>query len=262
MAEPSALRPDPRFAIRDLLIAAAFLTRLPLGSFLEGEAFRPLAAVSWALPVVGLGLGLVGGLAYGLAQHLGVPVLAAALIAVAVTVLITGGLHEDGLADTADGFGGGATREAKLDIMRDSRSGAFGVLALIFSVGLRVTSIGALAEVGAVISTLVAGHAVSRGILPGLMHYLDPARSEGLGADAGKPDFQGAALALGIATLAAFLCLGLRQGFCAVLLAVLGVAAIGWLARRHIGGHTGDVLGASQQVAEVIVLLVAASWAA
>src|SRR5579864_6859060 len=105
----------------DLLIAAAFLTRMPIPTpaVLPGR----LAQASWAFPLVGVGVGL--------------PTLAAALIAVAGTAALTGALHEDGLADTADGFGGGATPEAKLTIMRDSRNGAYGVLALIFSVALR-----------------------------------------------------------------------------------------------------------------------------
>src|SRR5579864_5025125 len=119
----------------DLLIAAAFLTRMPIPTpaVLPGR----LAQASWAFPLVGVGVGLLGGLAYAFAAWLGLPTLAAALIAVAGTAALTGALHEDGLADTADGFGGGATPEAKLTIMRDSRNGAYGVLALIFSVALR-----------------------------------------------------------------------------------------------------------------------------
>ena len=245
--------------MRDLLIAASFLTRLPLGRFIGDGEYRPLAVVGWAFPLVGIGVGLAGGLAFAAAGRLGVPGLAAALIAVAATVLLTGALHEDGLADTADGFGDGATREAKLEIMRDSRSGAFGVLALIFSVGLRATSIGTLADAGAVVGALVVAHAVSRGILPGFMHYIAPARTDGLGAAAGRPDFQVVAWALGIAAAVALLGLGFRHGLAALVLAVLGAAAVGWLTRREIGGHTGDVLGTVEQVAGVIVLLVAAS---
>src|SRR5579862_1616236 len=111
---------------RDELIAAlTFLTRLPTGRAAANAPLSRLADTSWAFPLVGLVIGAIGGIAYAIASALALPALAAALIAIAATALVTGGLHEDGLADTADGFGGGATRELKLEIMRDSRIGTF-----------------------------------------------------------------------------------------------------------------------------------------
>src|ERR1700760_415860 len=131
-----------RDAWRDEFLAAfTFLTRLPLGSAHTDVPPPSLADASGAFPLVGLVIGAIGGIAYAIASALALPALAAALIAIAATALITGALHEDGLADTADGFGGGATREMKLEIMRDSRIGTFGVLALIFSIGLRAIAI-------------------------------------------------------------------------------------------------------------------------
>jgi adenosylcobinamide-GDP ribazoletransferase len=236
-------------------LAFAFLTRLP---FRAGAAPEPgaLARAAWAFPLAGILVGVAGGIVFSLADYLGLPVIAVALLAVAATVLITGGLHEDGLADTADGLGG-AGRDETLAIMRDSRSGAFGVLALVFSVGLRVACLAALGNAQNAVSALVAAHAVSRGLLPTLMLWLPPARSEGLAADAGQPTPPVATLAAFIALLVAMVALGTGRGIIAMVFAAVAVAALAILARRRIGGTTGDVLGAAQQVGEIVVLLAA-----
>jgi len=238
-------------------LAFAFLTRLP---FRAGAAPEPgaLARAAWAFPLAGILVGVAGGIVFSLADRLGLPVNAMALLAVAATVLITGGLHEDGLADTADGLGGGAGRDEALAIMRDSRSGAFGVLALVLSVGLRVACLAALggdAQNG--VSALVAAHAVSRGLLPALMLWLPPARSEGLAADAGQPTPPVATLAAFIALVVAMIALGFGRGITAMIFAAVAVAALAILARRRIGGTTGDILGAAQQVGEIVVLMAA-----
>jgi adenosylcobinamide-GDP ribazoletransferase len=188
------------------------------------------------------------------------PALAAALIAVAATALVTGGLHEDGLADTADGFGGGATRDHKLEIMRDSRTGAYGVLALIFSVGLRVAAIADIAARWHVLGALVAAHALSRGILPAALRWLEPARSDGLGATAGRPAQNAALIAFGLALGAALIGVGIPVGLSAAIAAGVIAIAIGWLAQSQIGGQTGDVLGAIEQGAETAALLAVAAW--
>src|SRR5262252_3311070 len=120
----------------------AFSTRLPVvrGS----ETANAVANAAWAFPVTGLVVGLIGALVYVLAHRFGLPAWPAAALAVAATLLVTGALHEDGLADTVDGFGGGATREQKLDIMRDSRIGAYGVCALMLSLVMRVSVLASL----------------------------------------------------------------------------------------------------------------------
>jgi adenosylcobinamide-GDP ribazoletransferase len=252
-----------RDAWRDQFFAAfTFLTRLPLGRAPTDAPLLSLADTVWAFPVVGLVIGAIGGIAYVIAFALGLPVLASALIAVASTALITGALHEDGLADTADGFGGGATREAKLDIMRDSRIGSFGVIALIFSIGLRASAIAYIAPHWHVLAALIAAHALSRGVLPAAMQRLDPARADGLGAGAGQPEQNQVLIALGIALVIAVIAIGPRAGLSAAIVAALAAAAIGWLAKRQIGGQTGDVLGAIEQGAETAALLAAAAaWA-
>jgi len=144
--------------------------------------------------------------------------------------------------------------------MRDSRIGTFGVLALIFSIGLRTA---AIAEIGLrwhVFAALIAAHALSRGVLPAAMHRLDPARADGLGAGAGRPEQNQVLIALGIALAVAVIAIGLRAGLSAAIAAALVATALGWLARRQIGGQTGDVLGAIEQVAEAAALLAAAAW--
>jgi adenosylcobinamide-GDP ribazoletransferase len=219
-----------------------------------------LATAAWAFPLVGLIVGVIGGIAYVIALGLHVPALAAAFIAVAATAFATGGLHEDGLADTADGFGGGRTVDDKLAIMRDSRTGAYGVLALIFSVALRAIAIADIAARWHVLAALVAAHALSRGVLPAALRFLDPARSDGLGATAGRPDQNATLIALGIALALALIGTGFRAGLSAFIAAIVVGAAIGYLARRQIGGQTGDVLGAIEQGAETAALLAIAAW--
>ena len=244
----------------EFLAASQFLTRLPLGGMREGASPPSLADAAWAFPLVGLIVGAVGGFAYWLASAMALPAMACALIAVAATALVTGGLHEDGLADTVDGFGGGATRDDKLAIMRDSRTGAYGVLALIFSIGLRTVAIAGIAGRWHVIGALIAAHALSRGLLPAAMRWLEPARSDGLGATAGRPTQTNVMVALGIALLVAAIGRGIPVGLTAAIAATLAAVIIAWIARRQIGGQTGDVLGAIEQGAETAALLAAAAW--
>ena len=237
-------------------LAVGFFTRIPLRPDAElGPA--ALARSAWAFPLVGVLVGVAGGIAFSVTDRLGLPIMAMALIAVLATVLLTGGLHEDGLADTVDGLGGGATPEDALAIMRDSRIGAFGVLALVFSVGLRVSCLAALPDARIAVSALVAAHAVSRGLLPMAMLWLDPARSDGLGAEAGRPTPPTTTAALLIAAVVAMLALGSSRGLAAFALTAVAMGAMAILARRRIGGYTGDTLGAAQQVGEIMMLLVA-----
>lgn len=259
MADPPPHRSDAARWWGEFCRAAAFLTRLPLTPPPE-QATAPLAESSWAFPLVGLVIGLLSGLAYALAAWLHLPPLAAALIALGLGVWLTGGLHEDGLADTADAIGGGE-REARLAIMRDSRIGSFGVLALIFSVGLRAACLAGIGIAGGVIAALIAAHAVGRGFLPLMLRALEPARSDGLGAEAGKPARTVAWAAFGLAALIALFALDFLPGLSALIAAAAAMSARAVLAQRQLGGYTGDVLGAVEQVGETVVLLVAAAWA-
>jgi adenosylcobinamide-GDP ribazoletransferase len=243
----------------EFLAVARFFTRAPLGpGTIEPDA---LARGAWAFPLVGALVGLACGIVFAIAIALALPPLAASLLAVGAGVLITGALHEDGLADTADGFGGGRDVAAKLAIMRDSRSGAFGVLALLFSVGLRAAAIDAIGTRWAVLGALVAAHAVGRGGLAAALRALPPAREDGLGAAAGEPEPAGVGWSLGIAAVLALAGLGIAAGIIALAVAALTMAGIGALARAQIGGQTGDVLGAIEQGGETVMLLAAATWA-
>jgi len=247
--------------LSDLSLASSFLTRLrPPGTLVPAElAPGRLAGAVRAFPLVGAGVGLAGGVVYALAYWLGLPTFAAALCALATGALITGALHEDGLADTADGLGGGKTVEDRLRIMRDSHIGAFGVMVLVFSIGLRAAALATLGTPWLAAAALIASGTGSRAVLGLVMRRLDPARPDGLAANAGRPSEEGALTAAAIGAAFALLFLGLGTGIVAVATALVATAAVGQYARRGIGGYTGDVLGATQQVAEIAILLVAAA---
>jgi adenosylcobinamide-GDP ribazoletransferase len=244
-------------ATSDLFIALGFYTRLPFPHD-RANAGEGLARASWAAPVAGAVVGAIGALAYGLAHAAGLAPLPAAGLALVAALVVTGALHEDGLADTADAFGAGASPEARLAIMRDSRIGTFGACALNLSIGLRWVALATLAGPAQVAAALIAAHAAARAMPPLLMLLIPPARPDGLSADAGLPpadSVAGAAL-LGLAALV--LALGIVRGLIAAALLALCLAAMRWLALNKVGGQTGDVLGALEQVCEIIVLLVAA----
>ena len=246
--------------VNDLKIGFIFLTPLPLvlkRPIAKGELSQAL----WTAPVVGAAVGLIGASVYGVAQSLHLPPLPAAALAVTATVAVTGALHEDGLADVADGFGGGATRERKLEIMRDSRIGTYGVCALVLSFILRVCALANLGDPALVTAALVSAHAVARAPIPAFMRLISAARTDGLSSDAGRGQQAAsiAAILLGLAVL--LIGLGFAAGFVAVILLCAGFGLMAWLCIRQIGGQTGDVLGALEQFGEIVVLLVAAAAA-
>jgi adenosylcobinamide-GDP ribazoletransferase len=180
-------------------------------------------------------------------------------LAVLATVVLTGALHEDGIADTADGLIGGHDRDQRLAIMRDSRHGTFGVVAIVLSVLLRAAALAEIGEAVYVGLALIAAHAASRSALPVGMLALGPARADGLGATAGRPRTPLAIVALAIGLLVTLAALGPTRGAIAFGLAGAAVFTMGMLAHRRIGGYTGDVLGAFQQLGEIAMLLTAAA---
>ena len=209
-------------------------------------------------PAVGAAIGgAVGLLCLGM-RAIGVPDLAAAALALGASALLTGALHEDGLADVADGFGGGRDTAAKLEIMRDSRLGTYGALILMVSFVRKALGAGGVAG-GYVVQSLIAAHALARGVLPAMSMSLPYARKDGLAANAGRPDLATAAIAGAFALIIALLSLPWADALCAALVAAASAIGMAWLAQRQIGGQTGDVLGGAEQVAETAILVLLAA---
>ena len=243
--------------IAELGAAIMLLTRVPAVWLAGPEPINPARAV-WAFPLIGAAVGAMGGLAVALGVAVHIPAPLAAVWALAAMTLLSGALHEDGLADLADGFGGGGTPERKLEIMHDSRIGSFGALALVLATAIRIFAIVALASrpVGALI---VAG-ALSRGSMAIPLLMLGPARAGGLGSlvtGAGVRRWVCLALPLGIG--AAVVPPGQAVAACGA--AAVAALVVTELARRQIGGFTGDVLGGCAVVAECAGLTAMASVA-
>ena len=239
----------------DLKIALLFSTRFPL-THAEPIAGADIARASWALPVIGALIGLLGAFAYGIAFRFNLPPLVGAALAIVVTLAATGCLHEDGLADTFDGFGGSG-RERKLEIMRDSRIGTYGACALIMSLLLRVGALASLAGPGRVALALIAAHAGARALLPLFLRLVPPARSDGLAADAGRPPPSSVLLAAVLGFVLLLWCLGAARSLVALLLLLVVLGVMRRLCLRQLGGQTGDAAGALEQINEIVVLLTA-----
>jgi adenosylcobinamide-GDP ribazoletransferase len=190
---------------------------------------------------------------------MGLPSDPAAALALAATVLVSGALHEDGLADTADGLGGGESREQKLEIMRDSRIGTYGACALILSMIARWSALATIAEPAEVAMALLVTHAAARAALPAFMWLIPPARPDGLSAGAGQPPSQSAIIAVGLGILCLVIGFGPGKAIMGLILLSIGALIWGFIATRQIGGQTGDILGALEQAGEIVVLLMAAA---
>ena len=230
--------------------ALGLLTRLPIGHRAAGSS--PAATVPW-FPVIGLVIALLGAGSFAALSYL-LPPLPAAALTIAALTLLTGGFHEDGLADIADAFGGGWTPEQRLAILDDPRLGAYGTLSLAISAVIRISLLAALTPWQA-LALLTAAHTLSRAGAIAAARALPNAKPEGLGAD-----FLNAASrnATGISLAIALLFAGALTGWWAALFAAaaaLAVGSVGRLAIRKIGGVTGDVIGGMQQIAELAVLV-------
>lgn len=246
--------------LRELAIAGVFLTRLPFR--VSGEfGAKDLSGAVWAFPLIGLVVGSLAGAALMLSAEFNLHPLACAFIALAVSAMITGALHEDGLADVVDGFGGGTTRDAKLRIMRDSQIGSYGVLALVLSTGLKAALLAGLLGPGMAAAAVAGAAVLSRSLLPGMMHFMPRARTDGLAAGAGRPNGTATTLALCIGLGVAWPLLGVWAGLVALIASLISVLIMAYIAHRQIGGYTGDVLGASQQFAEIAILMTAGAFA-
>lgn len=238
------------------LVALQFLTRLPVRTRQAPDLTR---SVPW-FPMIGALLGLLlGAMLLGLSEL--VPVTVAAALVVLIGVLLTGAFHEDGLADVADAFAGGWDREQRLRILRDPLHGSYGVAAMSGSIVLRIVCLATLVPaVGA--AALLAAHTLARGAAVGAMAVFPTARPDGLGADYTR-SLRPTAASVGV--FAALVVGAIATGWWVLPLAAsagIGAVAMGVLAVRKIGGVTGDVLGAIEQIAECLVLVTVTGLAA
>lgn len=251
--------------VADVRACLRLYSRLPVGVGRDGHSMPDLSRVGWAIPLAGALIGGIGGATIFVARTANLPPLLAAALALGALTLSTGAIHEDGLADMADGFGGGVTREEKLAIMRDSRLGAFGAVTLFLSILMRAFALAAIAERGTLLAAAaaVAVGALSRvaGLAP--MIVLPAARSDGAGAAAAAQSsaFAPGAMivACGIGLLPWLAGAPLAQAVFAQVVAHGAGFVVAQLARGQIGGYTGDILGGAQQAAEVAALTVLAA---
>ena len=243
---------------RDFFNALRFMTIFPVPSSEAATAPDWLSRCAKYFPAVGICVGAVSAAVLLLAGSIWSPVIAA-LLAVAASIVVSGGLHEDGLADTADGFGGGWNVEKRLAIMKDSRIGAYGALTLMFSIALRVT---ALAEMPlwSAAAALIAAHAAARitpiFVMNALPYAGDTAAMKVSYADApvGSNDM-GFALIVVACALVPLAFVSISSALSGLLFGALLAATIALWARRLIDGYTGDVLGAIEQMFEIGFLL-------
>ncbi|MCC2975021.1 adenosylcobinamide-GDP ribazoletransferase [Massilia sp. IC2-476] len=244
--------------LRLFFIAVQFFTRLPIPRWVGFEQ-EWLHHASRYFPLVGLVVGAIGAGVYAAAAYL-FPAPVAAALSTAATIYATGAFHEDGFADTCDGLGGGMTRERVLEIMKDSRVGAYGAIGVVCMLGAKCTALAMLPPASA-IGALLLAHPLSRLAATSLIWCMEYARAEGkakpLAERMTTPEFiiASATVALAGAILVATAALDLRAVLAACIASAL---ATWWLARkfaRRIGGYTGDCLGAVQQLAEVVIYL-------
>jgi len=260
--------------VRHFLLALQFFTRVPVtGRLAAWVGFSPqmLRESAAHFPGVGWLVGASGAGVYLLAQaglRGEAGALAAALLSTIATVRLTGAFHEDGLADVADGLGGSPDRNRALEIMKDSRIGAFGAIALALALGLKVALLAALAPNGAlaVANALLCAHVLSRFVPLCLIRWLPYVGADGAGSKS-KPLAEaigGKTLGVGLAwSVPAVILLPLAHGAAHALAALLACGLGGWgmarMFRRRLGGFTGDALGATQQVCELSIYL-ALAW--
>ncbi|MEP7240346.1 MAG: adenosylcobinamide-GDP ribazoletransferase, partial [Devosia sp.] len=238
------------------LMGVRFYSRLPTG---PSPHQRPnLSRIAQALPLTGLVIGLgPAAVLLGL-ELLGVSHLFAALLAIAVQVVVTGAMSEDALGDAADGLFGGHTIEQRLEIMKDSRHGTYGVAAIVLLIGLRAAAIGSLANPLAATGVMLAAPMMARSGSLWLTLALPAARSGGAAATAGAVSRQAFGIGAVFMVALSFVLAGFAVGVLGLILAYAAGALVAWgwttVCRRMIGGQTGDLIGALQALLEVTVL--------
>ena len=248
---------SPIVSLGDITAALGLLSRLPVRLDTSRATARG-AQAAWAYPIAGLILAALACAIAQIALMLGMPAPLTAGLALASLVIMTGAMHEDGLADSTDGLWGGWDKDRRLAIMKDSHIGAYGVIALVLSLGLRWHAITIAIDHGMLWPALIATSMLSRAAMVPLMARLPHARDTGLSHSVGRPTHTTAHIAEAIAivaTLIAFQFIGLWL----IAAAVLAAIACALVAKSKIGGQTGDILGATQQVTDIAILLTIAA---
>lgn len=246
--------------LKDIAASIQLLSRLPVSDSFTGHSKPDFAQCTWAFPLAGAIILVPTALTLMAAGLLGLTPLVAAIMALTVQMLTTGALQDDGLADVADGFGGGRTLEDKLTIMKDSRVGTFGVIAITLSILLRVALYTLLVEasVFSAILALFASQFMSRAVQVYFWQSLPPARSEGLSQSLGQPASGATRLALTIGFAAAFFLSIPVSAVSSILMAfaltTVMVFAFKKLCSNQINGQTGDTIGAVQIISEIAFL--------
>lgn len=238
-------------------IALQFLTIIPVGS-MGAWPDDWLARSAKYMPLVGALIGAIAGTAL-LVSAAFFPEPLPAVIGLAIAVLLTGALHEDGLADTADGLGGGVTRERRIEILRDSRIGTYGVLALIAVFAFKGAALTAL-DPSSAARVLIAAHAIARlGAVLGIV-ALPYAGGENAKVSTPASKMTGGEIAIAIlfGVLPGLIVLQFNVFLICTVFAMIAPVAIAFIAHRRIGGYTGDILGAIEQVFEAAFIVVAA----
>lgn len=249
----------------DLAMALRFFSRLPTGD--RPHELPNLSRIALALPFASVVIGFLPVLMMMGAVWLSMPPLFAAVLGVALGVVVTGAMAEDALADSLDGLFGGQTVERRLEIMKDSRHGTYGVAAIVLLLAARITALGSIAAINPLVAggVWMAAMVISRSFSLWLTVELPPARADGASAAAGRVGKRGFGIGMGLAVLIGFAFGAPAASFLAIILAVLaaGLVAIGWTAfcRRQVGGQTGDLIGALQALVEVAVLAVLVAFA-
>ena len=242
----------PLVALSDVRAAIGLLTRLPVRVDSERATARG-AAAAWAYPIAGLVVSLIAVIGMTIISAIGLPAGVAALIGVATSTIITGAMHEDGLADTADGLWGGWDPVHRLKIMKDTYIGTYGVIAIVLSLLLRWLLLTELVHLGAG-AVVIAAAMLSRAAMVGVMTWLPNARDSGLSRAVGRPARRIVLIAAGIAIVGAVGFIGI-DGICATIAVVVMAVGCGVIAKAKIGGQTGDILGTVQQMTEISVLI-------
>ena len=241
---------------KDMLLSVSFLTRIPISKDLLFE--RHLMDAAWSFPLIGGLVGFLGGMVALLLSYFNISPIIISFITIGAIILLTGGLHEDGLADTADGFGINKNPEGKINIMRDSQIGVYGTLALIIAISVKAVALSELINkdqfFACVIALIVSG-ALSRSTIVGIAFFLEKASETGLASVAGKPRATVVGICFLISILLCIFLLPLTKVLAAILLSIVTTVVIGFLSKKQINGYTGDILGAAQMLSETALLI-------